>query len=206
MDDQQNPAGQPLSSGSSEPISVNPPQGGSFPVGETPAGPPSNFPKTTFQPAAPSATPVQPPVTTQPIPQIQVQPQTVVSPVPATTVVHTPGESAGQVHQRIVQSEQLKEVKQIKRTYKLENAVGVLFGAVETSLAIRLAFKLLGAKATNAFVSVLYQFTGIFANPFDGIFGKNPGFGRFELDIAAIIAMVVFAVVGFGALQLTKLF
>jgi hypothetical protein len=130
----------------------------------------------------------------------------VVTSPPPQVVTPVPAESASQVQQRIVQSEQMKEVKRVKRTFKLESAVGVLFGSIEAALAMRLIFKILGARATNAFVNVLYQFTGIFVGPFAGIFGGNPSFGRFELDVAAIIAMIVYAVIGFGALQLTKLF
>lgn len=134
-----------------------------------------------------SATPAPPPPT--------------VSSVPASpeSVIKIPGETASQVQGRIIQSEQVKEVKRVRRTYKLENAVGVLFGTIEGSLALRLVFKLLGARATNVFVSILYQFTGIFAGPFIGSFGQNPVFGTFELDVASIIAMIIYALVGFGA-------
>lgn len=129
-----------------------------------------------------------------------------VTSTPKVILPAQPGESASEFQHRVIQSEQVKEVKQARRSYKLENAVGVLMGSIEASLAIRLAFKLLGAKPTNGFVNFLYQFTGVFANPFEGIFGANPMFGSFELDIGAIIGMIIYATVGFGALKLVKLF
>ena len=150
--------------------------------------------------------PYQPPQPVQPVVQAPPQQTVVQAPTPKVVAPAGPVESASEVQQRMVQSEQLQEVKRVKRTYKLENAVGVLFGGIEATLALRLIFKLFGAKPTNAFINLLYQFTGIFSSPFEGIFGGNPMFGRFELDIASIVGMVIFAILGFGALQLTKLF
>jgi hypothetical protein len=162
---------------------------------------------------APQAEPTPPepkPISSFPTPPPPQPPAPTVitsSPARTQTVVQAgPIETPGEVQQRIVQDEQVKEVKRVRRTYRLENAVGVFFGLIEGVLAIRLVFKLLGAKATNAFVSLLYQFTGIFAGPFEGIFGGNPMFGRFELDLASVIAMIIYALVGFGALQLAKIF
>lgn len=172
-------------------------------------------PKLSVQPVAgPAIVPEEPRPASVPIEPMTVQttpPMTSYQPpvqpvVVAPTLPTIPGESASEFQHRVIQSEQVKEVKQARRSYKLENAVGVLMGSIEASLAIRLAFKLLGAKPTNGFVNFLYQFTGVFANPFEGIFGANPMFGNFELDIGAIIGMIIYAVVGFGALKLVKLF
>ncbi|MBN1263611.1 MAG: YggT family protein [Candidatus Pacebacteria bacterium] len=132
---------------------------------------------------------------------------TIISPMPPptqTVIQAGPAETASEIQQRIVQDEQVKEVKRVRRGYKLENAVNVLFGMIEGALALRLIFKLLGAKDNNPFIALLYQFTGIFATPFDGIFGGNPSFGRFVLDIGSVIGMVVYALIGFGLLRLVK--
>lgn len=215
MDDQQNTpvneagkmpdlAGQ-IKEGGQPPVSFQPEESQSVMPGQlqertsiTPEPLPAPFLSETALPTQPDSPPAMPVQPVQPVPVISV-PQ-------SQAVIQGPGETASQVQQRITQSEQVKEVKRVRRTYKLESMVGVLFGMIEGSLAIRLAFKLLGAKATNAFVNLLYQFTGIFASPFDGIFGKNPMFGNFELDLASIIAMIIYALVGFGAIQLAKLF
>lgn len=170
------------------------------PPSPLPVEPPSEpSPSNPLQPKpTPSSPPVSPP-STPPTPPSPPSPQ-------VQTVTQVPGESASQVQERIIKDEQVKEVKSIRRSYKIENAVGVLFGAVEASLALRLVFKLFGAAPTNAFINFLYQFTGVFASPFEGIFGTNPMFGSFELDLASIIGMIIFAIIGFGALRLTKLF
>ncbi|MFC1790133.1 hypothetical protein ACFLZP_01460 [Patescibacteria group bacterium] len=159
-----------------------------------------------FQPVQQSPSPIAQTPLSPPPTVVAPPPTTVVSPPPPKVISTAPGETAGEVQTRIIQNEQSKEVKRVRRTYRLESAVGVLFGTIEASLAVRMAFKLLGAKGGNAFVNLLYQFTGIFANPFSGIFGGNPQFGNFELDLASVIAMIIYALVGFGALQLVKLF
>ncbi|HUW21307.1 MAG TPA: hypothetical protein VMW41_01430 [Candidatus Bathyarchaeia archaeon] len=191
-----------------QPKSPFPSPRGSSPVFDSQAASTDVSPQPPVFPQVPPQPPQQPvQVVASPPPQVhfQVPPQTVVASSPKV-ISPVPSESAGEFQDRVIKTEQMSEVKRVKRTYKLENAVGVLFGSVEASLAMRLIFKLLGASAGNAFVNILYQFTGIFANPFSGIFGGNPSFGRFELDLAAVIAMIVYAIVGYGALQLTKLF
>jgi hypothetical protein len=185
---------------------------------DQPNPPAAPAPETPAQPETTEPTPVTPQTTvpTQPITPVEHQPaqppvyqptQPVAPPKPVVNaVVTTPGESAGEFQNRVIQSEQVKEVKQARRTYKLENAVNVLFGAIEASLAVRLAFKLLGARTTSAFVDFLYDFTGVFAGPFEGIFGANPSFGSFELDLGAIIGMIIYGAVGFGVVKLVKVF
>jgi len=169
---------------------------------ESPASspPPESPPPVIHTPEPPSTVSFSPP------PVISQPPPVIIS-SPSPPVLSTaPMETAYQVQDRVVKDDQIKEVKRVRRTYKTENAVGVLFGAIEGSLAIRLAFKLFGANDANGFVNLLYQFTGIFAGPFDGIFGRNPIFGSFELDLASIIGMIIYALVGFGAIKLAKLF
>jgi hypothetical protein len=64
---------------------------------------------------------------------------------------------------------------------------------------------MLGANPGVDFVNFLYQFTNIFTGPFFGIFGGNPTYGQFELDVAAIVAIIIYAIIGFGSHQLVKL-
>lgn len=74
--------------------------------------------------------------------------------------------------------------------------VSVIFTILVLLLLFRVAFMALGANASNAFVSVIYQITNVMVAPFKGIFGEvDPGTGG-TVEPAALIAIVVAAVLG----------
>jgi len=94
------------------------------------------------------------------------------------------------------------ENKGIFQAYYL---VYYLLGIVEIFLAARLIFKLLGAGSSGAFVSFIYAVTGVIAAPFLGIFHTATTAGvetTSVLEPATIIAMVVYAIVGWGLAKL----
>jgi hypothetical protein len=79
------------------------------------------------------------------------------------------------------------------------------FGALEILLAFRLAFKLVGANMSNAFVSLIYGITGIFILPFQGIFHSGLAQGVETTSVfepSTLIAIIVYAVIAWGIVKL----
>jgi hypothetical protein len=167
-------------------------------------------------PSAPPTQPANPPTTSQttvrvtpsapasPPPQvINIQPQAEPTPVvtyqpqPTHTVIQTPTRTVNPISSLGSQKDNLVN--------KLGVLAGVIFGAIETSLAFRIIFKILGANANNQFISSLYQFTDNFSRPFVGIFNFTLGFDQFVLDLPAVIAMIVYSIIGYGLLWLVRL-
>lgn len=80
-----------------------------------------------------------------------------------------------------------------------------LFGVIEILLIFRLLFKLTGASPVSSFVSFIYSMTQIFIVPFVGIFRQatTPGIETTAvLEPATLVAIVVYAVLAWGIIQL----
>ena len=74
--------------------------------------------------------------------------------------------------------------------------VNVVFGIILTLLALRLAFRLLGANPLNSFASFVYEFTQPLVAPFYGLFSIQTPLETARLELATIIALVVYALIG----------
>jgi len=86
-----------------------------------------------------------------------------------------------------------------------KRAVYFILGILETLFAFRLIFKLLGANPSSAFVSFIYALTGLFLNPFRGIFPSAVGEGittHSVLEPSVIIGMIVYALIAYGIVVL----
>lgn len=80
-----------------------------------------------------------------------------------------------------------------------------VLGLVEVLLAFRLILKLTGANPLSGFVSFIYSLTQIFIVPFTGIFPQATTQGAVTtavFDPATLVAMVVYAVLAWGIMQL----
>lgn len=69
-----------------------------------------------------------------------------------------------------------------------------LVGLVDLLLALRLVFKLFGARSVG-FADFLYNITGWLAAPFRGIF-PNPQIEGSYFDSASLVAIIVYALLG----------
>ena len=76
-----------------------------------------------------------------------------------------------------------------------------ILGILEGLLAFRFILKLLGANDKSTFVSFIYKVTGIFVAPFAGMF-KSTGSG---IEMSTIIAMLVYALAGWGIAKLVAI-
>jgi hypothetical protein len=81
-----------------------------------------------------------------------------------------------------------------RASYKLVQAIWLLFGIVEGLLAIRFVLKLLGANEAAGFARFIYNASGPFIAPFNNLFG-NPGSGGSVLELNTIVAILVYLLV-----------
>jgi hypothetical protein len=82
--------------------------------------------------------------------------------------------------------------------------VGFVVGVVDILIAARFLGKLLGASAQSAFVNFIYQVSGPLVAPFQGIFG-NGGSKANSFETADLVAIVVYAVIGWGLVMLIRI-
>src|SRR5437588_3058432 len=82
--------------------------------------------------------------------------------------------------------------------------VGFIVGAVDILIAARFLGKLLGASSQSAFVHFIYQLSGVMVAPFTGIFGDT-GTKTNTFESASLVAIVVYAVIGWGLVVLIRI-
>lgn len=89
--------------------------------------------------------------------------------------------------------------------FTIRKIVYYILGILETILAFRLVFKLLGANPGSGFVSFIYDISGGFLAPFSGIFKSAVTNGletKAVLEPSTIIAMIVYALIAYGIVKL----
>jgi hypothetical protein len=82
-------------------------------------------------------------------------------------------------------------------TFKVTQVIWLLVGILEVMLALRFGLKLIGASEASPFAVFIYGFTGLFLLPFSGLTGA-PAAGGMVLEFTTIIAMVVYALIGWA--------
>jgi len=82
--------------------------------------------------------------------------------------------------------------------------VGFVVGVVDILIAARFLGKLLGASTQSAFVSFINTVSGPLVAPFQGIFG-NAGSKANSFETADLVAIVVYAVIGWGLVMLIRI-
>ena len=75
---------------------------------------------------------------------------------------------------------------------KLVQAVYLVFGLIETLIAIRFILRLLGANSEAGFAQFIYGITAPFIAPFVGLFGTVRASGS-VLEPESIVAIIVYA-------------
>jgi hypothetical protein len=79
-------------------------------------------------------------------------------------------------------------------TFKVTQVIWLLLGILETTLALRFLFKLIGVNPANAFASFLYGFTDFFVAPFASLTGAPAAEGM-VFEFTTLIAMIVYALI-----------
>ncbi|MGA7673258.1 MAG: hypothetical protein WBW04_22765 [Nitrolancea sp.] len=90
-------------------------------------------------------------------------------------------------------------------TYRRISAViWTITGFIEILIGLRILFKLLAANAGNGFVNFIYNLSGVFVNPFQGMVNDVTS-GSTILEINSLIAMLLFALLAWGVMKLVWL-
>lgn len=87
---------------------------------------------------------------------------------------------------------------------RIVNVVWTIVGFIEALIGLRILLKLIAANAGNGFVSFIYDFSGVFVNPFVGIVNDIQS-GNSVLEINSLIAMLVYVLIGYGVMRLVWL-
>src|SRR5919197_5617595 len=77
-------------------------------------------------------------------------------------------------------------------SYRVVQAIWLLFGVIEGLIVIRFVLKALGANPAAGFAQFIYGITAPLVAPFVGLFG-NPSANGSVLELQSIIAMIVYA-------------
>ena len=88
--------------------------------------------------------------------------------------------------------------------FRVAAAIGFVVAVVDVLLVGRFLGKLLGASSQSAFVNFIYSVSSPLVAPFKGIFG-NSGSGTNSFETASLVAIVVYAVIGWGLVALIRI-
>jgi uncharacterized protein YggT (Ycf19 family) len=103
-----------------------------------------------------------------------------------------------------VVSERVVITEQGSYNFKAAAAVGFVVGVIDVLIAGRFLLKLLGASTESAFVNLIYAVSSPLVAPFHGIF-PNSGSAANSFEPAALVAIAVYAVIGWGAVMLIRI-
>ena len=162
----------------------------------------------------------QPVVPVQPVAQ-PVMPQPVVPVAPANqAVAETQHSMRGDVRMEtgrktyvdnngnlMEREEQVFEDPRLARVNVLDRTARIVYfiiGVFEVLLLLRFVFRLMGAGA-NGLVNLIYNITGPMVIPLNGIFNDQSLSRTNVLEISTLLAMVVWALIGWGIVKLLYL-
>lgn len=87
----------------------------------------------------------------------------------------------------------------------LERIIYYIMGLISTVLAIRFVLSLLGANTANSFANFIYSVSYPLVAPFFGLFGYKVQYGVARFEIETLVAIAVYAAVGYGIVQLIRI-
>ena len=122
-----------------------------------------------------------------------------------TTVSNKPSQQTTKVTKEVVNPESPGALKKKKAIFKTYQVIWYILGIVEILLVFRIVLKILAANPGNSIVSLIYSLSDPFARPFATIFGVTISQNT-VVEWSTMVAMVVYAVVAFGIVQLLLLF
>lgn len=87
----------------------------------------------------------------------------------------------------------------------LARLIYLIVGIVEAFIVLRIFLLLLGANTGSAFVDAVYGISDIFVAPFYGIFGYTPTFGASVFDLSSLVALLVYALIGWALVYVVSI-
>jgi len=94
--------------------------------------------------------------------------------------------------------------EQGRYNFRAAAAVGLIVGVVDVVIAGRFLLELLGASSQSSFVNFVYSVSAPLVAPFHGIFA-NAGSSTNIFEPAALVAIAVYAVIGWGVVMLIRI-
>jgi uncharacterized protein YggT (Ycf19 family) len=101
-------------------------------------------------------------------------------------------------------SDRVAVVEHGRYNFRAAAVVGLIIGVVDVLIAGRFLLKLLGASSQSGFVAFIYGVTAPLVGPFHGIFA-NSGAANNVFEPAALVAILVFALIGWGIVVLIRI-
>jgi uncharacterized protein YggT (Ycf19 family) len=89
----------------------------------------------------------------------------------------------------------------VTRAHRGATIVWFVLGIVEALLIIRVVLKALGANPAAGFSQLIYSVSAPLVLPFQGIF-PTPATSRSVLELSALVAIVVYALIAWGIVRL----
>lgn len=109
-----------------------------------------------------------------------------------------------QVGDTNIQRQTVTKSPQTSGVVVAQRIVWFFVGVITVLLALRFVLLLLAANRDAGFVDFIYTVSGLFVAPFIGIFGE-PTYGQSVLEVSSILAIVVYALIGWGIAKLLTL-
>jgi hypothetical protein len=94
-----------------------------------------------------------------------------------------------------VQSEPERELRFF--TFKATQLVWLLFGILETLIALRILLKLIAANPASPIAVLIYAFTDLFLFPFAGL-TATPAAGGMVLELSSLFAMLIYGLIAWA--------
>ena len=94
-----------------------------------------------------------------------------------------------------VQTEPERELRIF--TFKATQLVWLLFGILETLIALRVFLKLIAANPGNPIAALIYSFTDLFLFPFAGL-TATPSAGGMVLELSSLFSMLIYALIAWA--------
>ena len=113
-------------------------------------------------------------------------------------------ETATTVGDTSVQKQTVATRRQTSGVVLAQRVVWFIVGVITVIIALRFILLLLGANQAAGFTDFIYSLSGVFVAPFVGIFGE-PTYGKSVFEISSLLAIVVYALVGWGIAKLLTL-
>jgi YggT family protein len=115
--------------------------------------------------------------------------------------VHVTEDSTTEHRERVV-TDAVSERKNV--AYTATQLIWLLFGILIGMIGLRILLMLIGANPANPFANFVYSFTDLFLWPFAGLTG-SPGVNGMVLDIPAIIAIFVYALLAWVIVKIVRI-
>jgi YggT family protein len=105
-------------------------------------------------------------------------------------------------HRERVVTDAVRERRNV--AYTATQLIWLFFGVLIGMIGLRILLMLIGANPANPFANFVYGFTDLFLWPFAGLTG-TPGANGMVLDIPAIIAIFVYALLAWVIVKIVRI-